>query len=58
MNFITVQALKFGAKSYMEPKDQFWGDRECAVYDQDGYLFSFARPLKGGNNYFPTLAYA
>jgi uncharacterized glyoxalase superfamily protein PhnB len=31
------------AKVYMEPTDQFWGDRMCHVEDPEGHQWSFAQ---------------
>jgi PhnB protein len=33
------QALRAGAKTVMEPKDMFWGDRMGAVTDPEGHVW-------------------
>ncbi|MBI4918225.1 MAG: VOC family protein [Acidobacteria bacterium] len=40
------RALGAGAKSSMEPADQFWGDRIASVIDPFGYLWTFATHVK------------
>jgi PhnB protein len=35
------RAKAAGAKVESEPKDQFYGDRNCALLDPDGYRWSF-----------------
>jgi uncharacterized glyoxalase superfamily protein PhnB len=36
------RATAAGAKVDKPPQDQFYGDRNCAVIDPDGYVWSFA----------------
>jgi uncharacterized glyoxalase superfamily protein PhnB len=40
------QALAVGAKSLIEPQDQFWGDRFAQIEDPDGYRWAIARHLR------------
>jgi PhnB protein len=40
------QAVSAGAKSTMEPADQFWGDRIGSVTDPYGYRWTFATRIK------------
>lgn len=35
-----------GAKTFGEPKDQFYGIRDFPVRDYDGYIISFFQPIK------------
>jgi len=41
-----AQALRAGAKSISEPKDQFYGDRHGAVQDEWGNQWYIATPIK------------
>ncbi len=40
------RAMDAGAKSVMEPADQFWGDRVGSVIDPYGYHWTFATHIK------------
>ena len=40
------QAIGGGAKSKMEPKDMFYGDRTCSVVDKFGFHWTFATHIK------------
>jgi PhnB protein len=40
-----AQALRAGAKSLSEPKDQFYGDRSAGVQDEWGNMWYIATPL-------------
>ena len=41
-----ARALAAGAKSLIEPQDQFWGDRFAQIEDLDGYRWGIARHLR------------
>lgn len=40
------RARAAGATVVEEPKDQFWGDRMCALVDPDGHNWAFATHVK------------
>jgi PhnB protein len=43
---VYAQALKAGAKSEREPKDQFYGDRSAGVLDPFGYTWYLGTHIK------------
>ena len=40
------RAIKAGAKSLSEPKDQFWGARSAIIKDPFGYRWSFIQKIE------------
>jgi PhnB protein len=40
------RAIGAGAKTFREPQDQFYGDRNCTVVDHDGYMWTFGTHVK------------
>lgn len=43
VDYFYQNAIKKGAESLMEPRDEFWGDRVCLLKDLDGYEWMFAQ---------------
>ena len=39
-------AIANGMTSFMEPKDQFWGDRSAMVIDPEGYRWTFRHEVE------------